>query len=168
MLHGKWLRGLAEGWECRNLLGIDRARTISAAMVQRAQQKGLEARRTVLLPNWVDLEAIQPQGHGERAANPYRRELGVPAGAVVLQFSGSMNKRQGLQLLVAVIKQLADVQNLLWLLAVEGPTKEALIEATAGLDQGRGLPLQMVEQLNNCINLADVHLIPQKAGPRIW
>lgn len=164
MLQGKWLRGLAEGWERRNLRGFDRVSTISAAMVQRAQQKGVEARRTVLLPNWVDLETVKPQGPKEAAANPYRRELGVPEGAVVLQYSGSMNKKQGLELLVAVIKQLADVPNLLWLLAGEGPTKAALAEATAGMAQVRLLPLQPVERLNDWLNLADVHLLPQKAG----
>jgi colanic acid biosynthesis glycosyl transferase WcaI len=164
MLKGKWLRGLAEGWERRTLRGFDRVSTISAAMVQRAQQKGVEARRTLMLPNWVDLEAIQPQGPADAAANPYRQELGVPKGAVVLQYSGSMNKKQGLELLVAVIKQLADRPNLLWLLAGEGPTKPALAEATAGLAQVRLLPLQPVERLNDWLNLADVHLLPQKAG----
>jgi len=89
MLKGKWLRGLAEDWERRTLGRFDRVSTISAAMVQRAQQKGVEARRTVLLPNWVDLEAIQPQGPAEAAANPYRQELGVPKGAVVLQYCTS-------------------------------------------------------------------------------
>jgi colanic acid biosynthesis glycosyl transferase WcaI len=164
MLQGKWLRGLAEDWERRNLRGFDRVSTISAAMVQRAQQKGVEARLTVLLPNWVDLETVKPQGPKEAAANPYRRELGVPEGAVVLQYSGSMNKKQGLELLVAVIKQLADVPNLLWLLAGEGPTKAALAEATTGMIQVRLLPLQPVERLNDWLNLADVHLLPQKAG----
>ena len=164
MLKGKWLRGLAEGWERRTLGRFDRVSTISAAMLQRAQQKGVETRRTLMLPNWVDLEAIQPQGPAEAAANPYRQELGVPKGAVVLQYSGSMNKKQGLELLVAVIKQLADEPNLLWLLAGEGPTKAALAEATAGLAQVRLLPLQPVERLNDWLNLADVHLLPQKAG----
>jgi len=164
MLKGKWLRGLAEGWERRTMRGFDRVSTISAAMVQRAQQKGVEARRMVLLPNWVDLEAIQPQGPGEAPANPYRRELGVPEGSVVLQYSGSMNKKQGLELLVAVIQQLADMPNLLWLLAGEGPTKAALIKATTGLAHVRVLPLQPVERLNDWLNLADVHLLPQKAG----
>ena len=164
MLTGAWLRGLAEGWERHTLRGFDRVSTISAAMVQRARQKGVEANRTVLLPNWVDLEAIQPQGPETSAANPYRQELGVPEGAVVLQYSGSMNKKQGLELMVAVIRQLADVPNLLWLLAGEGPTKAGLAEATAGLEQVRLLPLQPVERLNDWLNLADVHLLPQKAG----
>jgi colanic acid biosynthesis glycosyl transferase WcaI len=167
MLKGKWLRGLAEGWERRTLRGFDRVSTISAAMVQRARQKGVEARRAVLLPNWVDLEAIQPQdleGSGASAANPYRRELAVPEGAVVLQYSGSMNKKQGLELLVAVMHELEDVPNLLWLLAGEGPTKVALAQATAGMANVHLLPLQPVERLNDWLNLADVHLLPQKAG----
>jgi colanic acid biosynthesis glycosyl transferase WcaI len=167
LLKGRWLRGLAEGWERRTLQGFDRVSTISAAMVQRAKEKGVEARRAVLLPNWVDLKAIQPQGADATAvaaAQAYRRELAVPEGALVLQYSGSMNKKQGLELLVAVMEQLADVPNLVWLLAGEGPTKGALAEATAGMAQVRLLPLQPVERLNAWLNLADVHLLPQKAG----
>jgi colanic acid biosynthesis glycosyl transferase WcaI len=118
----------------------------------------------VVLPNWVDLEAIRPQSPAERVTNPYRQELGLPEGAVVLQYSGSMNKKQGLELLVAVIHELSDLPNLIWLLAGEGPTKEALAQATAGLNQVRLLPLQPAARLNDWLNLADVHLLPQKAG----
>ena len=164
LLRGAWLRGLAERWERRTLRGFSRVSTISAAMARRAAQKGVEAERVVLLPNWVDLEAIQPRGPAERAANPYRRALGLPEGALVLQYSGSMNKKQGLELLVAVIRELADLPNLIWLLAGEGPTKEALAEATAGLAQVRLLPLQPAARLNDWLTLADVHLLPQKAG----
>ena len=164
LLRGAWLRGLAERWERRTLRGFVRVSTISAAMARRAAQKGVEAERLVLLPNWVDLEAIRPRGPAERAANPYRRALGLPEGALVLQYSGSMNKKQGLELLVAVIRELADLPNLIWLLAGEGPTKEALAEATAGLAQVRLLPLQPAARLNDWLTLADVHLLPQKAG----
>jgi colanic acid biosynthesis glycosyl transferase WcaI len=156
--------GLAEGWERRTLRGFDRVSSISGAMVRRAVAKGVAAERAVLLANWVDLEAIQPQGPRERAANPYRRELALPEGAVVLQYSGSMNKKQGLELLVAVMHQLAEVPDLVWLLAGEGPTKAALAEAVAGRANVRLLPLQPVERLNDWLNLADVHLLPQKAG----
>jgi hypothetical protein len=37
MLQGKWLRGLAEGWERRTLRGFDCVSTISATMVQRTK-----------------------------------------------------------------------------------------------------------------------------------
>jgi colanic acid biosynthesis glycosyl transferase WcaI len=164
LLRGAWLRGLAERWERRTLRGFDRVSTISEAMARRVAQKGVAPERVVLLPNWVDLEAIRPQSPAERLTNSYRRELGLPEGAVVLQYSGSMNKKQGLELLVAVIHELSDLPNLIWLLAGEGPTKEALAQATAGLDQVRLLPLQPAARLNDWLNLADVHLLPQKAG----
>jgi len=164
LLRGAWLRGLAERWERHTLRGFLRVSTISEAMVRRIGQKGVAAERIVLLPNWVDLEAIRAQGAEERAANPYRRELDLPPGALVLQYSGSMNKKQGLELLVEVIRELADQPNLIWLLAGEGPTKETLAQATAGLEQVRLLPLQPAARLNDWLNLADVHLLPQKAG----
>ena len=51
---------------------------------------------------------------------------------IVLMYSGSMNKKQGLDLLVEVIIQLADLPQVVWLLAGEGPTKTELVRATEG------------------------------------
>jgi colanic acid biosynthesis glycosyl transferase WcaI len=164
LLQGAWLRGLAEGWERHTLREFSRVSTISGAMVQRLCQKGVAPERTVLLPNWVDLATIRPQDDSQRATNPYRQALGLPEEALVLQYSGSMNKKQGLELLVSVIQELREIPNLIWLLAGEGPTKAALAAATAGMEQVRLLPLQPAERLNDWLNLADVHLLPQKAG----
>jgi colanic acid biosynthesis glycosyl transferase WcaI len=164
MLKGAWIRALAEGWERRTLRRFDRVSTISTAMRQRAIQKGVETGRAVLLPNWVDLEAIQPQGKEQRASNPYRRELGITEGACVLLYSGSMNKKQGLELLVKAMDQLADMPDLVWLLAGEGPSKAALEISTAKRSNVKLLPLQPPERLNDWLNLADVHLLPQRAG----
>jgi colanic acid biosynthesis glycosyl transferase WcaI len=164
LLKGRWLRQLAERWERATLRGFDRVSTISGAMVQHAIAKGVEPRRSVLLPNWVDLETIQPQPESQRAANPYRRELGICVEQRVLLYSGSMNKKQGLELLVEAMRQLADVPDLVWLLAGEGPSKAELATATAGMAHVRLLPLQPAERLHDWLNLADVHLLPQKAG----
>ncbi|MFO8238535.1 MAG: glycosyltransferase WbuB [Prochlorococcaceae cyanobacterium] len=164
LLKGRLLRGLAERWERSTLRGFDRVSTISGAMLQRALQKGVARDRAVLLPNWVNLEAIQPQSADERAGNPYRAQLGIADDALVLLYSGSMNKKQGLELLVEVIHLLAGVPNLVWLLAGEGPSKADLVAATAGMAHVRVLPLQPLERLNDWLNVADVHLLPQKAG----
>ncbi|QPN59151.1 WcaI family glycosyltransferase [Synechococcus sp. CBW1002] len=164
LLKGRLLRRLAEGWERRTLRGFARVSTISGAMVQHAIAKGVAQERALLLPNWVDLQAIQPEAESARASNPYRRELGIGPEQRVLLYSGSMNKKQGLELLVQVIQQLADVPDLVWLLAGEGPSKAELAAATAGMTQVRLLPLQPPERLNHWLNLADVHLLPQRAG----
>ncbi len=164
MLKGAWIRALAEGGERRTLGRFDRVSTISAAMRKRAIQKGVEPGRAVLLPNWVDLDAIRPQGEEQRLTNPYRRELEIPEGACVLLYSGSMNKKQGLDLLVRAMDLLTDLPDLVWLLAGEGPSKAELATATAGRANVRLLPLQPPERLNDWLNLADIHLLPQRAG----
>jgi len=164
LLKGRWLRSLAERWERRTLRGFDRVSTISPSMRRHAVQKGVAEEQAVLLPNWVDLNLIQPQMAEARANNPYRQELGIGPEQRVLLYSGSMNKKQGLELLVEAMQRLADVPDLVWLLAGEGPSKAQLEAATAGMDQVRILPLQPAERLNEWLNLADVHLLPQKAG----
>jgi colanic acid biosynthesis glycosyl transferase WcaI len=164
LLKGRWLRSLAERWETATLRGFDRVSTISAAMRRHAVQKGVAEEQAVLLPNWVNLNVIQPQMEEARANNPYRQELGIGPEQRVLLYSGSMNKKQGLELLVEAMQRLADVPDLVWLLAGEGPSKAQLEAATATMDQVRILPLQPAERLNDWLNLADVHLLPQKAG----
>ncbi|NDD45870.1 MAG: glycosyltransferase, partial [Synechococcaceae bacterium WB9_4xB_025] len=72
--------------------------------------------------------------------------------------------KQGLEMLAEVIQRLSDQPNLVWLLAGEGPTKAELIQATAGLPQVRHLPLQPAERMDDWLNAADIHLLPQKAG----
>lgn len=164
MLKGQRLRGLAEQWERQTLRGFDRVSTISEAMRRRVMQKGVAPARAAVVPNWVNLTAIQPQGPHGRAGNPYRQELGIEPSQLVLMYSGSMSRKQGLELIVAAIKELGDLPNLIWLLAGEGPNKGELEAATAGMAQVRILPLQPLERLNDWLNLADVHLLPQRAG----
>jgi colanic acid biosynthesis glycosyl transferase WcaI len=164
MLKGRWLRGLAEAWERRIIGGFDRVSSISAAMVQRLELKGVASSRCELMPNWVDLESIRPQQDESHVQNPYRQELGIAPDQIVLMYSGSMNKKQGLELLVKAIAQLADLPQLVWLLAGEGPTKADLVRATERFSQVMHLPLQPAERMNDWLNAADIHLLPQKAG----
>ena len=104
------------------------------------------------------LSTIKPS----RVENPYRHELNIAPDQLVIMYSGSMNKKQGLDVLLQVIYQLSDLPHVVWLLAGEGPTKAELVTATHGLDQVRHLPLQPMERLNDWLNLADIH-VPQRA-----
>ena len=164
LLKGRLLRRFAEGWERRTLRGFDRVSSISTAMVERLELKGVPSNRCELLSNWVDLESILPQRNASRFHNSYRQELGIRSEQLVLMYSGSMNKKQGLDLLVDVICQLSDMPQLIWLFAGEGPSKSDLVRATEGFPQVVHLPLQPAERMNDWLNAADIHLLPQKAG----
>ena len=137
--------------------------TISTAMVHRLHVKGVQPNSSVLFPNWVDLESITPQFGSSRLRNTYRVELGIKPDQLVLMYSGSMNKKQGLDLLAQVIHQLSDIPNIVWLLAGEGPTKAELVASTVGLPNVRHFPLQPSDRLNDWLNAADIHVLPQKA-----
>ena len=163
LLKGRFLRWLAEAWERYTLRGFDRVSSISSSMVQRLEGKSVDPGRNLLLPNWVNLDLIRPQLETDHFENAYRRELGIGSDQLVLMYSGSMNKKQGLDVLAEVIKRLSGLPNLVWLLAGEGPTKAELVAATQGLPQVRHLPLQPIERLNDWLNAADIHLLPQKA-----
>ncbi len=93
ILKGTRMRRLAYAWERRILQGIDVVSSISGSMVRRAVAKGVVPSKTVLFPNWVDLDAIQPQGQEQRNSNSYRQELGIGEQDLVLLYSGSMNKK---------------------------------------------------------------------------
>jgi colanic acid biosynthesis glycosyl transferase WcaI len=164
LLKGRQLRGLAEFWERCTLQAFTRVSTISEAMLRHAIDKGVASNQVVLLPNWVDLNDIISQPEDQRPTNPYRHELGISADQQVLLYSGSMNQKQGLDLLVEAIHQLVDLPGLVWLFAGEGPSRAELAAATAGMANVKLLPLQPVDRLNDWLNLADVHLVPQKAG----
>jgi colanic acid biosynthesis glycosyl transferase WcaI len=164
ILKGRWIRRLAENWERKTLQGFSKISTISEAMRQRAIAKGMENKGTRLLPNWVDLKTIYPLNTTQQSENSYRKELKISEEKIILMYSGSMNKKQGLDLLVEVIKTLDDLPNLIWLLAGEGPTKVELVRNTVGMTNVIHLPLQPESRMNDWLNLADVHLLPQKAN----
>ena len=75
-----------------------------------------------------------------------------------------MNKKQGLEMVVEAIRILDNVPDLVWVLAGEGPSKKDVVEATAQFTNVRVLGLQPKSRLNDWLNLADIHLLPQKAG----
>lgn len=164
MLKGGWIRRLAEAWERKTLRSFDRVSSISQAMVKRLVEKGVEPSRTRLLPNWVDLEAIVPQEEEARVCNPYRLELGIRPEQTVLMYSGSMSRKQGLGILAEVIRRLGERRDLVWVLAGEGPNRAELAAACADLPQVRLLSLQPLERLNDWLNSADIHLLPQRGA----
>jgi len=131
-------------------------------MRKRVISKGVKSECAELLTNWVDLSLIYPITEEQRLSNPYRKELGIKDNQLILLYSGSMNKKQGLELVVQAVEALGDREDLMWVFGGEGPGKTALIGATRHLPQVRHVDLQPSERLNDWLNFADIHLLPQK------
>lgn len=139
---------------------FDRVSAISGKMVERLLQKGLDTSRRLLFPNWVDTTVIRPLS----CPSPFRRELGIANDTVVALYAGSMGKKQGLDLLVDAARQLFHCTNLRFFFCGEGTYRPILMEKARDLTNITLLPVQPSERLNDLLNLADIHLLPQRAG----
>jgi colanic acid biosynthesis glycosyl transferase WcaI len=142
----------SESWLLRR---FQRVSSITPAMVARLAEKGVAAERRRLFPNWVDTRAIRP------APSALRNELGLAPGAVVALYSGNMGEKQGVETLAEVARLLAGSPVAL-LLAGAGAAEPRLRAATAGFANVRWLPLQPAARLNELLNAADLHLLPQR------
>jgi colanic acid biosynthesis glycosyl transferase WcaI len=139
---------------------FDRVSAISERMVERLAVKGVDDARAVLFPNWVDTSAIYPLP----APSPLRQSLGIPDHKIVALYSGNMGKKQGLDLLAEASQRLASRADIQLVLCGAGACRERLVRMTEGSGNVRFLPLQPAGQLNDLLNLADIHLLPQRAS----
>jgi len=160
LLRSPRARALASALERWLMQRFDVVSSISARMVERLQSKGVAPSRSRYFTNWVDTAAIQPMVRH----NALRAELGIPIATRVALYSGNMGEKQGLELLADVARAFAPEEQVLFLFCGDGVSRARLQHATAGLPQVRFLPLQPLDRLNELLCLADVHLLPQRAG----
>ena len=155
-----------ESWLYR---GFDRVSTISQRMLQQLAAKGVPPERCVLFPNWVDTRQIFPLiGY-----NFLRQELNIADLSHVILYSGNMGQKQGLEVLVEAAQRLqhapsgtrsGNENDVVFILSGEGAVKAQLEELARGLPNVRFIPLQPLERLNELLNLAAIHVLPQSAS----
>jgi colanic acid biosynthesis glycosyl transferase WcaI len=139
--------------------GFDRVSNISERMLGRLLDKGVDRGRAFLFPNWVDMSLIHPLA--EAAA--LRAELGLGPDQRVVLYSGNMGEKQGLEIILEVARGFEDPQ-VLFLMCGDGAVRQRLEAAAADLANVRFIPLQPLARLNELLNLAEVHLLPQRAA----
>jgi len=163
LLQGGWTRRLFATAERFLLRRFDQVSTISRRMLRKLAYKGVPLDRGQLLPNWVDLRAIHPVAAGP-GSSAMRQSLQVGDDQLVFLFSGSMNRKQGLPVLFEAMDLLGHREDLVLVLCGDGELREQVAAAAQGRLQVRVLPLQPADRLNELLNMADVHLLPQMAN----
>ena len=137
---------------------FDRVTTISDKMMERATSKGVDDKKCILFPNWVDTTSIFPLSD----TNPFRTELGIDKQVVVFLYSGSMGEKQGLEIITDAARQLLADARLLFVMYSQDRSLTRTRSLATGLNNIIWIPLQPLDKLNNLLNLADVHLLPQR------
>jgi colanic acid biosynthesis glycosyl transferase WcaI len=139
---------------------FDWVSSISQRMVEALLEKGVSNERARLFPNWVDTEHIVPSTHH----GAYRTQLKIASDAIVVLFSGTLGAKQGLMLIPAVARILANRKEVVFVICGDGVMKPELEAASAGRANLRMLPLQPAEKLSELLSMADIHLLPQSPG----
>lgn len=159
ILQTDWLRKWVLGIERWLMRGFDRVSTLSPRMREKLHDKNVASGKTVLFPNWVDLGAIFPLD----ASSPMRAELGIASPVTVALYSGNMGEKQGLEVVLEAAKNLVHRNDIQFVLCGEGAAKRRLQGEYGELPNVLWLPLQPLERLNDLLNMADLHLLPQRA-----
>jgi colanic acid biosynthesis glycosyl transferase WcaI len=152
------IHNFALAYERFVMRGFTRVSSISPNMVKRLAEKGIDDGKAIHFPNWVDVDSVRPLD----GPNRIRQELGLRDDQVVLLYSGNLGLKQGLETLPPLAAQLSDNLDLHFVFCGDGAFRPQLEQMTAGLDNVSLLPLQPVEKLNELLNAADIHLLPQK------
>ena len=148
-----WVLSLELFW----LRRFDRVSTISVKMLEKLGRKGIASDRIVFFPNWVDPAEIYPM-----AESSFRKEMGFLPGQFVALYSGNMGEKQGLEVVLDAAARLRGDADIRFVLCGDGAARLRLQKKYADLPNIIWLPLQPVELLNNLLNMADVHLLPQR------
>lgn len=159
-LKNKFLKKLLFKWEKKTISKFDYVSTISRRMLKKILEKNLKSSKALYLPNWVDTSEIFPIENSKN--NSYRKQLKITEEKIIFMYSGSMNEKQGIELLAALASHQFNNKNILWIFSGEGPSKRKLVAQTSHLENVIICPLQPLSRINEWINLADVHIIPQK------
>ncbi len=122
-------------------------------------QKGVKG-DVFIIPNWVDTDTVVPSDK----MNSFRNEEGLGR-KFVISYAGSMGEHQGLEVIVEAAEALTEFDNILFLLAGEGPSKQLLnsLIIKKKLDNILLLPMQLQYRYIQFLSAADVCLLTLSA-----
>jgi colanic acid biosynthesis glycosyl transferase WcaI len=159
ILKRKWLQRLVSTIEGFWMRRFDRVSTITPRMVERLKDKGVKPGNSILLPNWVDCTAIFPILDN----GPLKEVLGLPSHKCIALYSGNIGEKQGLEMIIDAARQLSHAADLHFVICGHGAALERLKDYAGQMENLTWLPVQPVEKLNQLLNAADIHLLPQRA-----
>jgi colanic acid biosynthesis glycosyl transferase WcaI len=162
VIHGTRARRFALAIERTLLARFDVVSSLSEKMVERAVLKGVDPLKTCGLINWVDTRVIAPLPH----VSSYRQLLGLdlPVRQTVVLYAGNMGAKQGLDILAEAAQALARRHDIHFVFCGNGPAQAQLEQRCAGAPNCHFMPLQPAQRLNELLNLADIHVLPQRGG----
>lgn len=144
----------------RSLRAADANVVLGERMAERLEGLGIDAERTIIVPNWADGTLITPV---DPARNALRREWGF-ADKFVVAYSGNLGRAHDVATMldaVALTERSAIAHRMAWLFIGGGAQLASMKEQAMarGLSTISFKPYQPAERLAESLSVADVHLV---------
>ncbi|MBU1109749.1 MAG: glycosyltransferase WbuB [Candidatus Riflebacteria bacterium] len=157
LLKHRMVAWVARLFEKTVLTGFSIVSSISQNMLHKLHEKGVADGKTYLLPNWVDVNQIKPLTRPSKL----KRTLNLAADLQICLFSGNLGTKQGLEMIITAASLLKDNSSIHFVICGNGPQRLQLQNASKDLPNITFIDLQPPELLNELLNIADIHLLPQ-------
>jgi len=145
--------------ERKILMSADYVSSISVGMIDKIQSK--IKKKVIFFPNWVDTEYYTPLPGRELL----KTKWGYRSDDRIYLYSGAVGVKQGLEGIAIAAEKLRNYSHIKFIICASGPYKDDLAKEAKekGLVNIAFLPLQEKEVFNEFLNMADIHLVMQKA-----
>lgn len=160
IIKSKPLINMLFGVEKYILKRADVVSSVSAGMMDKVTLKC--GKRVQFFPNWVDSNVIFP----EENKVALKREFNFQGTDKVILYSGAIGEKQGLENILYAAESFLDETEIKFVICGSGPylTKLQELSAKKELRNVLFLATQPLATLNHFLNMADLHLIIQKAN----
>lgn len=141
---------------------LKRVDSISSISVGMNRKIGAKTGREILMfPNWVDTDMFCPIDD----RTEIKPKWNYSKSDKIVLYSGSIGEKQGLDALIDIAVKCKAYPEIKFIICGTGPYKQKLEEYAKSkqADNIGFMPLQSMEVFNEFLNLADVHLVLQKA-----
>ena len=134
--------------------------TVSTGMMDKVEAKC--HKQVDFFPNWVDSKVIFPITN----KGSLKELFNFQSSDKIVLYSGAIGEKQGLENILLTAKAFTADEQLRFVICGSGPylTKLEALKETLQLTNVIFMPTQPVEKLNSLLNMADLHLIIQKAN----
>ncbi|MCF6407030.1 WcaI family glycosyltransferase [Chitinophaga filiformis] len=134
--------------------------SISDGMMKKVQEKTTQ--QVSFLPNWVDVTFFHPLENREEI----KTEYGFTVADKVILYAGAIGEKQGLEAILQMADSMKNDVRVKFLICGAGPYREQLRlqAASLQLDNVYFRDPEPFDRFNRLLNMADVHLVIQKAS----
>lgn len=160
MIESSFLLGIMERLQRFIYKNANQISTISHSMSEEIKKDTFKDIR--YFPNWVDCNKFHPISNTDLVKEKY----GILPHKKILLYSGSVGKKQGLELLLDITLHFKEDSELVFIISGSGPYLEE-IKRTAierKINAIHFLTTIPENEFNSFLNMADIHFIPQKIG----